>query len=258
MKEVTEILRAIEAGNLQAADDLFPLIYAELRELAARRLANEPPGQTLQATALVHEVYLRLVEKKESRTWNSRGHFFAAAATAMRNLLVDNARRKQSLKHGGDRQRIALESADVGSTDVDEDILALDEALEELAAVDARAAELVSLRFFAGLTMKEAANALDVSLATAKRDWASTAMRFCPATGSNSTMLGFHRATRYTSAAVSRLRRRGRKRLASGQQSTTAVPRCQRIGQPSTRSLRRTDERCSSLDTWLMEEARFG
>ncbi len=172
MNEVTQILNAIENGDNRASDDLLPLVYAELRKLAAQRLADQPPGQTLQATALVHEAYIQLVDNKESRTWDSRGHFFASAASAMRNLLVDNARRKNSLKRGGNRKRVAVELAEIGTPKDGEELLALDEALKELAEKDARAAKLVSLRFFAGLTMDEAAKALDVSRATAKRDWA--------------------------------------------------------------------------------------
>ncbi len=172
MNDVTQILKAIENGDRQASENLLPLVYRELRGLATQRLAKEPPGQTLQATALVHEAYVQLVENKESREWDSRGHFFGAAADAMRRILVDNARRKQSQKRGGDRQRIEIDLGEIGVPQADLGVLALDEALKGLADTDARAAELVSLRFFAGLTMEEAASSLDISLATAKRDWA--------------------------------------------------------------------------------------
>jgi RNA polymerase sigma factor (TIGR02999 family) len=170
MNDVTEILSAIEQGDARAADQLFPLVYDALRNLAAAKLANESPGQTLQATALVHEAYLRLVESK-AQQWNSRGHFFAAAAEAMRRILVDRARKKQALKHGGDRAREPLNEASVMAPEVGEDLVALDEALERLAAQDAEAAELVKLRFFAGLTSAEAAAALGISPRTADRAW---------------------------------------------------------------------------------------
>lgn len=170
MNEVTQILSAIEHGDARAADQLFPLVYDALRRLAAAKLAHEAPGQTLQATALVHEAYLRLVES-QAQKWNSRGHFFAAAAEAMRRILVDRARKKHSLKHGGDRVRQPLEEASVMAPEMGEDLVALDEALERLAARDAEAAELVKLRFFAGLTSAEAAAALGISPRTADRAW---------------------------------------------------------------------------------------
>jgi RNA polymerase sigma factor (TIGR02999 family) len=170
MNEVTQILSFIEQGDTRAADQLFPLVYDALRELAAAKLAHEAPGQTLQATALVHEVYLKLVEST-AQHWNSRGHFFAAAAEAMRRILVDRARKKQSLKHGGDRVREPLDEASVMAPEVGEDLVALDEALEHLAAQDAEAAELVKLRFFAGLTSAQAAAAMGISPRTADRAW---------------------------------------------------------------------------------------
>ena len=170
MKDVTQILAAIEQGDSRAGDQLFPLVYDALRELAAAKLADEAPGQTLQATALVHEAYLRLVETK-AQQWNSRGHFFAAAAEAMRRILVDRARKKQSVKHGGGRAREPLDEANVMAPKVGEDLVALDEALELLAGRDAEAAELVKLRFFAGLTSAQAADALGISPRTADRAW---------------------------------------------------------------------------------------
>jgi RNA polymerase sigma factor (TIGR02999 family) len=170
MNDVTQILSAIEQGDTRAADQLFPLVYDALRQLAAAKLAHEPPGQTLQATALVHEAYLKLVET-QAQQWNSRGHFFAAAAEAMRRILVDRARKKHSLKHGGDWVRQTLDEANVMAPEVGEDLVALDEGLERLAAQDAEAAELVKLRFFAGLTSAQAAAALDISPRTADRAW---------------------------------------------------------------------------------------
>jgi RNA polymerase sigma factor (TIGR02999 family) len=170
MNDVTQILSAIEQGDARAADQLFPLVYDALRQLAAAKLAHEAPGQTLQATALVHEAYLKLVESTAQK-WNSRGHFFAAAAEAMRRILVDRARKKQSVKHGGDRERQPLDEAQVMAPEMGEDLVALDEALEQLAARDSEAAELVKLRFFAGLTSAEAAAALGISPRTADRAW---------------------------------------------------------------------------------------
>jgi RNA polymerase sigma factor (TIGR02999 family) len=170
MNDVTQILSAIEQGDPRAADQLFPLVYDALRKLAAAKLAAEAPGQTLQPTALVHEAYLRLVESK-AQQWNSRGHFFAAAAESMRRILVDQARKKHSLKHGGDRAREPLDEASVMAPEIGEDLVALDEALEQLAARDAEAAELVKLRFFAGLTSAQAADALGISPRTADRAW---------------------------------------------------------------------------------------
>jgi RNA polymerase sigma factor (TIGR02999 family) len=171
MSDVTRILSAIEQGDASAADQLLPLVYDELRKLAAQKLAQEKPGQTFEATALVHEAYVRLVDVDKARHWNSRGHFFAAAAEAMRRILIDNARRKNRLKHGRENQRVDLDSGCLVSAAPSLDILALDEALSRLAESEPAKAELVKLRFFAGLTMPEAAAALDISLATAERYW---------------------------------------------------------------------------------------
>ena len=171
MSDITRILSAIEAGDPQAAGQLLPLVYDELRKLAAQKLAQEAPGQTLQATALVHEAYVRLVDAEKAQRWNSRGHFFAAAAEAMRRILVESARRKSRLKHGREHQRVDLDSGCLVSAPPSLDLLALDEALSRLAATEPAKAELVKLRFFAGLTMPEAAAVLDISLATAERYW---------------------------------------------------------------------------------------
>ena len=170
MSDVTRILSAIEQGDAHAAEQLLPLVYDELRKLAAAKLAQERPGQTLQATALVHEAYLRLVGNKPS-PWSSRGHFFAAAAEAMRRILIDKALRKRRPKHGGQRRRVDLDEASASVEQPADDLLALDEALTALAAVAPRKAELVKLRFYAGLTIPEAAEALGISEATAQRDW---------------------------------------------------------------------------------------
>jgi RNA polymerase sigma factor (TIGR02999 family) len=170
--QVTQLLSRIESGDPAAADRLLPLVYDELRKLAAARLAQERPGQTLQATALVHEAYLRLVDTEAASTWHNRGHFFAAAAEAMRRILVDNARRKSGLKRGGNLARAELDESRIIAPCPDEELLAVHEALDKLAAVDAAAAELVKLRFFSGLTLPEAAAAGDVSLRTANRLWA--------------------------------------------------------------------------------------
>jgi RNA polymerase sigma factor (TIGR02999 family) len=171
MTDVTQILSRIESGDPNAAEQLLPLVYDELRKLAAARLADEKPGQTLQATALVHDAYLRLVGSTEAPQWNSWGHFFAAAAEAMRRILVEQARRKGRVKHGGERRRVDLDSACAVSEPPSLDLLALDEALSKLASVEPAKVELVKLRFFAGLTMPEAAAALGISLATAERNW---------------------------------------------------------------------------------------
>ena len=172
MSEVTRILSAIEQGDAHAAGErLLPLVYDELRKLAAQRLAHEQPGQTLQATALVHEAYLRLVDTEAAQQWNSRGHFFAAAAEAMRRILVEHARRKKRLKHGGARQRVDLDSGCQVASAPSLDLVAMDEALSRLAETEPAKAKLVKLRFFAGLTMPEAALALEISLATAERYW---------------------------------------------------------------------------------------
>jgi RNA polymerase sigma factor (TIGR02999 family) len=172
MNEVTSILSTIEAGDPRAAADLLPLVYAELRKLAADRLAAEKAGQTLQPTALVHEAYLRLVGAPDGDHWNHRGHFFAAAAEAIRRILVENARRKNRRKHGGERQRLSLEAAETSLEEPSDDLPALDEALTRLATQDPIKAEVVKLRFFAGLTMPEIARSLNISLATAERYWA--------------------------------------------------------------------------------------
>jgi RNA polymerase sigma factor (sigma-70 family) len=203
MSDVTQLLAAIEQGQPQAAERLLPLVYDELRRLARSKLTHEKPGQTLQATALVHEAYLRLVgpgvggqesgvgwERSEVRgqaletdgptpdprsptpAFSSRGHFFAAAAEAMRRILVEAARRKKRLKRGGDREREPLEEAQIAAPDVDADLIELDAALEKLQQKDARKAELIKLRYFAGLTQQQAAEALGISVATADRDWA--------------------------------------------------------------------------------------
>src|SRR5262245_26446066 len=172
MSEVTRILSAIEDGDPSAAEQLLPLVYDELRQLAAQRLAQEKPGQTLQATALVHEAYLRLVDVDRAQHWNSRGHFFAAAAEAMRRILINRARDRGRLKRGGGRRRVDLnELADAAAAPAD-DLLDLDEALDRLAASYPQAAELVKLRFFAGLTLVEAAEALGLPPRTVDRQWA--------------------------------------------------------------------------------------
>jgi RNA polymerase sigma factor (TIGR02999 family) len=171
MSEVTHILSAIEGGDPHAAEQLLPLVYDELRKLAAQKLAQEKPGQTLEATALVHEAYLRLVDVEKVQHWDSRGHFFAAAAEAMRRILVESARRKKSRKRGGDLQRVDLDESLALNTSPDE-LLALDEALEKLAREDPVKAKLVKLRCFAGLSHQEAARALGISRPTADRYWA--------------------------------------------------------------------------------------
>jgi RNA polymerase sigma factor (TIGR02999 family) len=171
MPDVTRILHAIAHGEAHAAAQLLPLVYDELRRLAARKLAHEAPGQTLQATALVHEAYLRLVGQGADQPWAGRGHFFAAAAEAMRRILVENARRKRRARHGGGRRRIDLDHACSIVEPPADDLLALDEALSRLAPLAPVRAELVQLRFFAGLTMPEAARTLSISLATAERYW---------------------------------------------------------------------------------------
>jgi RNA polymerase sigma factor (TIGR02999 family) len=172
MLEVTQILSAIERGDTCAAEQLLPIVYGELRQLAALRLAHEQPGQTLQATALVHEAYLRLVGGDRPQQWSGRGHFFAAAAEAMRRILVENARRKKRVRHGGGLGRVDLIEGDVAAPTDDEQILLLDEALTRLAEVRPQAAELVKLRFFSGLTEEEAAPILELSPRSARRLWA--------------------------------------------------------------------------------------
>jgi RNA polymerase sigma factor (TIGR02999 family) len=172
MSEVTRILSAIEEGDAHATEQLLPLVYEELRQLAAQKLAHEKPGQTLQATALVHEAYLRLVDTEKAQQWNSRGHFFAAAAEAMRRILVNRARDKGRLKRGGGRRRVTLYSISDPATASDEDLLDLDDALERLAGAHPECAELVKVRFFAGMTLDEAAAALGLARRTADRQWA--------------------------------------------------------------------------------------
>jgi RNA polymerase sigma factor (TIGR02999 family) len=178
MSDVTRILSQIDAGDPQAAEQLLPLVYDELRKLAAAKLAHEKPGQTLQATALVHEAYLRLVGNSEPRSgdcqlkWNSRGHFFGAAAEAMRRILINAARDRGRLKRGGDRRRINLDRIEVALDTPDEDLLLIDEALAQLEAEDPAAAKLVKLRFFTGLTLGQAAESLGIPRRTAERQWA--------------------------------------------------------------------------------------
>jgi RNA polymerase sigma factor (TIGR02999 family) len=170
MSEVTRILSAIEQGDPHAAEQLLPLVYDELRKLAAQKLAQEKPGQTLQATALVHEAYLRLVDVEQAQEWNSRGHFFAAAAEAMRRILVENARHKHRHRHGGGRRRVSLGDLPAAERSPD-DLLVLDDALTKLAAEDAAAAGLVKLRFYAGFSVEGAADALAISRAQGYRHW---------------------------------------------------------------------------------------
>ena len=171
MSELTRILAAVEDGDPTAAAQLLPLVYDVLRELAAQKLAQEKPGQTLQATALVHEAYLRLLGPDPTQPWDSRGHFFAAAAEAMRRILVENARRKRGLKHGGGRQRQPLDPDGISAPEAADDLLALDEALTRLAAAEPNVAELVKLRYFAGLTVPQAAAQLQISPRTADAWW---------------------------------------------------------------------------------------
>lgn len=180
MTDVTQLLLAAEQGDPKAVDELFPLVYSELRKLAAAKLATEKPGRTLQATALVHEVYLRLVgseskkavlEPSSGQRWNSRGHFFGAAAEAMRRILVEGARRRSRMKRGGDRERVELELAEPIVSEPDEEILAVDQALTKFSLEEPEKATLVKLRYFGGMTMNEAALVLGISLATAERHW---------------------------------------------------------------------------------------
>jgi RNA polymerase sigma factor (TIGR02999 family) len=172
MADVTQLLSAIEQGDPHAAGQLLPLVYEELRKLAAHKLAHEAPGQTLEPTALVHEAYLRLVGRDADRPWDGRGHFFAAAAEAMRRILVESVRRKRSLKRGGDRARHDLDASQFAAPELREDLVALDEALTRLATTNKAAAELVQLRYFAGLALPEAAQVLGISARTAGRLWA--------------------------------------------------------------------------------------
>ena len=172
MSAVTRILSQIESGDPSAAEQLLPLVYDELRKLAAAKLAQEAPGQTLQATALVHEAYIRLVDVEKVQHWNSRGHFFGAAAEAMRRILVEQARRKKTARGGGSLQQLELDSTEIAAPNRSVDLIALDEALNKLAREDWRKAELIKLRYFAGLTIRQAAESLGISESTADADWA--------------------------------------------------------------------------------------
>jgi RNA polymerase sigma factor (TIGR02999 family) len=172
MNEITRILASIEPGDRRAPEELLPLVYAELRKLAARKLAHEQPGQTLEPTALVHEAYLRLVDTDQNRRWDSRGHFLAAAAEAMRRILVERARRKRSERHGGRWRRCELSEGDLATAPAGDDLLDLDSALDKLRLVDGQAAELVKLRVFTGMTLDEVAEYQGISPRTAKRSWA--------------------------------------------------------------------------------------
>jgi RNA polymerase sigma factor (TIGR02999 family) len=171
MNDITRVLSAIEVREPQAAEQLLPLVYGELRKLAAQKLAQEKPGQTLEATALVHEAYLRLMDVDQAPQWNGRGHFFGAAAEAMRRILIDNARRKQTEKHGGRKRRLHLDHLEELAEASADDLLALDEALERLARKDPTAAQLVRLHCFAGLTVRQAGEAIDLSRTNAYRLW---------------------------------------------------------------------------------------
>jgi len=171
MSDVTQILHSIDSGDATAAEELLPLVYEDLRKLAAHRMANEAPGQTLQPTALVHEAWLRLTGN-ENVKWEGRAHFFGAAAEAMRRILIDNARRKRTLRHGGGQQRVDIQELELAAASKDEELLAVNEALERFAALDKAKAELVKLRYFGGQTIEEAAEILGISPATAKRWWA--------------------------------------------------------------------------------------
>jgi RNA polymerase sigma factor (TIGR02999 family) len=171
MNDVTRILCAIDKGDPHASEQLLPLVYGELRKLAAQKLAGEKPGQTLEVTGLVHEAYLRLVGSAQPQNWNGRGHFFAAAAEAMRRILVENARRKKRIKHGGDLERVELELLTLPTHMSSDELLALDEALESLRQEDAVKAQLVTLRYFGGMTIEQASEALNISRVTAHRYW---------------------------------------------------------------------------------------
>jgi RNA polymerase sigma factor (TIGR02999 family) len=177
MSEVTRILSAIEQGDSQAAEQLLPLVYDELRKLAAQKLAQEKPGQTLQATALVHEAYLRLVDGDRAPHWNSRAHFFGAAAEAMRRILVDQARRKNAAKRGGQGQRVSLDDADLGYDSPTDELLDIDDALTRLAVEDPKAARLIQLRHFTGLSIEEAAEVVGISRSTAYAHWSYARVR---------------------------------------------------------------------------------
>ena len=171
MTEATKIIAAIEQGDPKAADELLPLVYTELRRLAVHKMVRIPPGQTLQPTALVHEAYLRLVGQT-SQQWNGRGHFFAAAAEAMRRILIDNVRRKSALRHGGNQQRLDVDEVQIAVELKDDELLAVNEALDKFSKRDPQKAELVKLRYFVGLTLEEAAEMLGISHTMAKRHWA--------------------------------------------------------------------------------------
>jgi RNA polymerase sigma factor (TIGR02999 family) len=170
VSEVTHILHSLEHGDSSAAERLLPLVYEELRKLAAQKMANEASGHTLQATALVHEAWLRLVDG-ESRNWNGRGHFFGAAAEAMRRILIENARRKRAVRHGGGQARLDIQEIEIAGAGKDEELLAVSDALEKFAVRDRQKAELVKLRYFVGLTIEEAAEVLGISVPTADRWW---------------------------------------------------------------------------------------
>ena len=172
MPDVTQLLNAIDAGDAKAADQLLPLVYEELRKLAAAKMAQEKPGQTLQATALVHEAWLRLAGADGQKAWNSRGHFFGAAAEAMRRILVDRARQKARIRHGGKLERVDLEHVTIATEDSDETMLAMSDALDTLARESPQKAEIVKLRYFTGLENQEIARALGISLSTVERSWA--------------------------------------------------------------------------------------
>ncbi|MGA2256846.1 MAG: ECF-type sigma factor [Thermoguttaceae bacterium] len=172
MTDITRILSQIESGDPHAAEQLLPLVYDELRRLAAEKMAQEKPGQTLQATALVHEAYVRLVDVKEAQHWDSRGHFFAAAAEAMRRILINRARDKNRLKHGGHLRRLDLDKIEIAADTADDELLAVDEALARLAGDNKTCAELVKMRFFSGLSLEDAAAVLGISASTADRYWA--------------------------------------------------------------------------------------
>ncbi len=172
MTDVTRILSAIEEGDSSAAEQLLPLVYDELRRLATAKMVQENPGQTLQATALVHEAYMRLVDVEKAQHWNSRGHFFRAAAESMRRILIETARRKERIRHGGGQSRVQVDKLDLADVSASEDILALDEALQRLSVEEPTVTQVVKLRYFAGLTIEQAAAALGISVRTANRHWA--------------------------------------------------------------------------------------
>jgi RNA polymerase sigma factor (TIGR02999 family) len=172
MSDASQILEAVERGDPQAASQLLPLVYDELRRLAAHKVATERPGLTLDATGLVHEAYLRLIGGEAQQSWKGRGHFFAAAAEAMRRILIESARRKGRIRHGGGKQRLAFDDAHIGAEAPDEQLLALDEALDRLAAEEPEVAEVVKLRYFVGMTIEQTAEILGISVRTANRHWA--------------------------------------------------------------------------------------